>query len=162
MPTVSVLFSTAIRIEPQHEHERGEKMMITNAQATRVRNSIGAAAEAASCAVTVAICDAAGDAVLVDRPDGAAGFTAEIALAKARTAARFDNTTAALEELWSERPIYAHSLVAQGGWFIGRGGVPLTIDGQTVGAVGVSGDHPEHEATFAQRAADELAEQAAK
>jgi glc operon protein GlcG len=144
------------------EHDLGKRMMITNAQAIRIRDSIASEAKAASCVVTVAICDAAGDAVIVDRPDGAAGFTADIALAKARTSARFDNTTAALEELWSQRPVYAHSLVAQGGWFVGRGGVPLRVDGRTVGAVGVSGDDPDHESAFAQHAADELAAQESK
>ena len=137
-------------------------MMITYAQATRVHHSIAAAAQATSSVVTVAICDAAGDPVLIARPDGAMGFTADIALAKARTAARFNNTTAALEELWSDRPVYAHSLIAQGGWFVGRGGVPLRVDGHTIGAVGVSGGDPEREAQIAQLAADELDEQVSK
>ena len=108
--------------------------------------------EAADGPITVAICDAAGDLVLLHRDDGAAGFTADIASGKAYTAARFANSTSVLEQLWSERPVYAHSLVAQGKWFVGRGGVPVLADGLVRGAIGVSGSDPHVEEQIAEAA----------
>ena len=126
--------------------------MISFAQAVAAASHIEAGA-AAHGPVTVAVCDAAGDLVLLHRADGAAGFSAELAAAKAFTAARFGNSTAVLEELWSERPVYAHSLVAQGKWFVGRGGVPVFADGVVIGAIGVSGADPEGEERLAEEAA---------
>ena len=59
-----------------------------------------------------------------------------------------------LEELWSERPVYAHSLVAQGRWFVGRGGVPVRQGGVVVGAIGVSGADSHGEERLAVAAAE--------
>ncbi len=129
-------------------------MHLTFAQASLIAQHIEAGTAAHKTAVTVAVCDAAGDLVLLHRTDGAPGFSSELAAAKAYTAARFGNATAALEDLWSERPVYAHSLVAQGKWFVGRGGVPVLIDGTVVGAIGVSGADPEEEERLAIEAAE--------
>ncbi len=131
-------------------------MHLTFAQARRIADHIESGSVAHETPVTVAVCDGAGDLVLLHRTDGAAGFSAELATAKAYTAARFGNSTAALEELWSQRPVYAHSLVAQGKWFVGRGGIPVVIDGTVAGAIGVSGADPEGEERLAVEAAEML------
>jgi glc operon protein GlcG len=89
--------------------------------------------------VTIAVCDAAGDLLYLGRADGVPGFSAEFAVGKAYTAARFGNSTAALEAEWEARPVFAHSLLTQGKWFVGRGGVPVRRAGAVAGAVGVSG-----------------------
>ena len=47
--------------------------------------------------------------------------------------------TSNLEELYKDRPAFAHSFVAQGGYFLGRGGLPIFSDGMLIGALGVSG-----------------------
>ncbi len=131
-------------------------MHLTFAQAQQIADHIEAGASAHGTPVTVAVCDAAGDLVLLHRTDGAPGFSSELAAAKAYTAARFGNSTAALEDLWSQRPVYAHSLVAQGKWFVGRGGVPVLVDGSVIGAIGVSGADPDEEERLAIEAADSI------
>ena len=47
--------------------------------------------------------------------------------------------TSSLEELYKDRPAFAHSFVAQGNYFLGRGGIPIFRSGERVGAIGVSG-----------------------
>jgi glc operon protein GlcG len=93
--------------------------------------------------ISVAVCDETGCLVAFHRMPGAPRFSADFAIAKARTSATFATPTSALEELYKERPAFAHSFVAQGNYFLGRGGVPIFATGTgpdgLVGAIGVSG-----------------------
>ncbi len=130
---------------------------LSTPEALSVADHVIVGADAEGIDVAVAVCDGNGDVLVLIRSSGAPGFSAELCAAKARTAARFDNSTAALEELWSERPVYAHSLIAQGGYFLGRGGVPLRAAGVGVGAVGVSGAMPGSEEELAVAAAEAFA-----
>jgi glc operon protein GlcG len=84
---------------------------------------------------------------------GAPRFSADFAIAKARTAAAFGTETSRLEELYADRPVFAHSFVAQGGYSLGRGGVPILQAGAVVGAVGVSGSDAHGEEDVARAAA---------
>ena len=78
------------------------------------------------------------------RFEDALWVTPEIARAKANTAVAFRASTAALEERWRERPLFATSVVnlGPGQFVIGTGAGPIVIDGTVVGAVGVSGGLP--------------------
>jgi uncharacterized protein GlcG (DUF336 family) len=96
-------------------------------------------ARADEVAVSVAVVDEAGSLVAFQRMQGAPRFSADFAVAKARTSAAFSVPTSNLEELYQDRPAFAHSFVAQGGYFLGRGGVPIFRGGELVGAIGVSG-----------------------
>jgi glc operon protein GlcG len=89
--------------------------------------------------VSVAVVDEAGSLVAFQRMQGAPRFSADFAVAKARTSAAFSVPTSNLEELYKDRPAFAHSFVAQGSYFLGRGGMPIFVDGTLVGAIGVSG-----------------------
>ena len=98
-----------------------------------------AEAKARGIAISVAIVDDAGALVAFHRMSPAPRFSADFAVAKARTSATFSVPTSSLEELYKDRPAFAHSFVAQGNYFLGRGGVPIFRDGERVGAIGVSG-----------------------
>jgi uncharacterized protein GlcG (DUF336 family) len=85
----------------------------------------------------IAVVDSAGELVAFSRMDGARPASIEIAITKARSAARRRRPTA--EEaggdvLQSTRLALAAQLNVTG---IG-GGLPIVIDGQTIGGVGVS------------------------
>ena len=80
-------------------------------------------------AVSIAVVDDAGALVAFQRMTGVPRFSADFAIAKARTAAAFGTETSRLEELYADRPVFAHSFVAQGGYFLGRGGVPILVEG---------------------------------
>lgn len=85
--------------------------------------------------VSIAVVDDAGFLIHLERMDGAVGQSAAIATLKAQTAAMARTPTKALEEIVKERPAT--------GAFPGRlavqGGVPILVQGECVGAVGVSG-----------------------
>jgi glc operon protein GlcG len=104
-------------------------------------------------AVSIAIVDEAGALVAFQRMTGAPRFSADFAIAKARTAAAFGTETSKLEDLYADRPVFAHSFVAQGGYFLGRGGVPILVEGSVVGAIGVSGADAHGEEEIARGAA---------
>jgi glc operon protein GlcG len=87
--------------------------------------------------------------------DGAPRFSADFAIAKARTAATFGAETSQLEALYADRPVFAQSFVAQGGYFLGGGGVPIVSAGTVIGAVGVSGSESHDEEGIARAAAQQ-------
>jgi uncharacterized protein GlcG (DUF336 family) len=101
--------------------------------------NIAAAAEAEAqknnWSMVVAIVDAAGGLVLFHKADGTRPSNVEFALGKARTAARFQRTTKGLDSAVTAGRI--HYLAADA--LPIEGGVPIIVDGQVIGAVGVSG-----------------------
>jgi glc operon protein GlcG len=125
---------------------------ITGEIAAEVVRSVVGAAES-SVAISIAVVDDAVALVTFQRMTGAPRFSADFAIAKARTAAAFGAETSRLEELYADRPVFAHSFVAQGGYFLGRGGVPILAEGLVIGAVGVSGADAHGEEDIARAAA---------
>jgi glc operon protein GlcG len=126
---------------------------ITGEMAADVISSVVGAPGSAAVAVSIAVVDDAGALVAFQRMTGAPRFSADFAIAKARTAAAFGADTSRLEELYADRPVFAHSFVAQGGYFLGRGGVPVLFEGEVVGAIGVSGADAHGEEDIARAAA---------
>jgi uncharacterized protein GlcG (DUF336 family) len=102
--------------------------------------------------ISIAVVDEAGVLLAFCRMDGAPRYSADFAIAKARTAAAFGTDTSKLEELYADRPVFAHSFVAQGGYFLGRGGAPVISGGAVLGAVGVSGSDSHGEEDIARSA----------
>ena len=86
----------------------------------------------------VAVVDEGGNLVAVERLDNTFAAGATISIGKARTSALFKRPTKAFEDIIKNGRT---SMVALPDAFFTplQGGVPLTVDGQVVGAVGVSG-----------------------
>ncbi|WTW98592.1 heme-binding protein [Streptomycetaceae bacterium NBC_01309] len=105
-------------------------------------------------AVSVAVVDSAGTLVAFHRMDGALRFSADLAVAKARTSASFGRTTAFMEGLMTDRAAFSQSFTEIGGWYLGRGGHPLLLDGRPVGGIGVSGDAADYEDELAREASE--------
>lgn len=105
----------------------------------RVEAGIAQAEELGAC-VNLALVDAGGHLVHFSRMDDAWLGSIDIALRKAKTAALFRTSTAALGELSQPGgPVYGIEW-SNGGLVSFGGGLPLTNDaGLLVGAVGVSG-----------------------
>lgn len=103
--------------------------------------SMASAAEAEALrhgwAVAIAIVDAGGHLLWLHRLDGAAPIAAEIAPAKARSAALGRRETRMYEEMINQGRTAFLSAPALAGML--EGGVPVLVDGHCVGAVGVSG-----------------------
>jgi glc operon protein GlcG len=113
---------------------------------------IAAAAEAEArthgWAVTIAIVDDGGHPLWLQRLDGAAPVSAHIAPAKARTAALGRRESKVYEEMINGGRVSFLSAPTIEGLL--EGGVPILVDGQCVGAVGVSGVKSSEDAQIAR------------
>ena len=103
--------------------------------------------------VSIAVVDPQGTLLAFARMDGAPAFSARLAIAKAMTSATFGRPSADMEPMIADRPGFAVGFLSQGGWFIARGGAPIIVDRETVGAVGVSGNTAEAEDGLARKLA---------
>ena len=106
-----------------------------------VRRIAAAAAEAEALAhrwaVSIVVVDDGGHLLWLQRLDGAAPISARIAPAKARTAALGRRESKVYEEMINAGRTAFLSAPALEGML--EGGLPITVDGHCVGAVGVSG-----------------------
>ena len=102
---------------------------------------IAAAAEAEAMAnswnVVISVVDDGGHLLWLQRMDGAAPISAHIAPAKARTAALGRRESKIYEDMVNNGRMSFLSAPELEGLL--EGGVPILVDGETVGAVGVSG-----------------------
>jgi uncharacterized protein GlcG (DUF336 family) len=114
--------------------------------------AIAAAAEAEAqrnqWAVSIAIADDGGHLLWLQRLDGAAPASAYIAPAKARTAALGRRETKVYEDMINQGRISFLSAPEIEGML--EGGVPIVVNGQVVGAVGVSGVKSAEDAQIAK------------
>jgi uncharacterized protein GlcG (DUF336 family) len=107
-----------------------------------------AEAQAHGWAVTIAIVDDGGHLLWLQRLDGAAPISAQIAPAKARTAALGRRESKTYEDMVNQGR--TSFLSAPGLEGLLEGGVPIVIDGHCVGAVGVSGVKSSEDAQIAR------------
>jgi uncharacterized protein GlcG (DUF336 family) len=95
------------------------------------------AAEAIGITVTIAVTDAAGHLKAFERADGAPFLTVDVAVDKAWTAASFGLSTHVWNAILGDSKVaqLAHRprMVSVGG------GCPILLEGQLVGAIGISG-----------------------
>ncbi|WP_447527840.1 heme-binding protein [Vreelandella sp. TE19] len=104
-------------------------------------------AERQGWSVTIAVADDGGYLLGLRRLDGAAPFSAEVATQKARSAALGRKETQVFEEMINNGRTAFLSAPLEG---MLTGGVPIIIDGQVVGSVGVSGVKPDQDAQVAK------------
>ncbi|MEO8018504.1 MAG: heme-binding protein [Pseudomonadota bacterium] len=87
----------------------------------------------------VAVVDAGGHTILVERLDGTFPAGADISMGKARTAVMFRRPTRGIEETINKGRDAMIPLAAIT-WFTPlQGGIPITVNGEIVGGIGVSG-----------------------
>jgi glc operon protein GlcG len=114
--------------------------------------AIAAAAEAEALAnkwaVSIAIVDDGGHLLWLQRLDGAAPLSAQIAPAKAQTAALGRRESRMYEEMINGGRVSFLSVPGVHGLL--EGGVPILKDGQCIGAVGVSGVKSTEDAQIAR------------
>lgn len=91
--------------------------------------------------IAVAVLDELGQLVQLDRMEGAAPMTADLAEAKARTALNFQKPTAELEREFADHPERREMFekVARFTPVPLPGGLPILRGGALVGAIGVCG-----------------------
>lgn len=108
---------------------------LTLSDARTVLSATMQAGLAQSIGLVVAVVDAGGHLMAFERSDNLLLGSIEAAQSKARTAVLYQMTTLALQEMAPHMP----APVFPSGVLPFAGGVPITVDGKVIGAVGVSG-----------------------
>jgi uncharacterized protein GlcG (DUF336 family) len=105
--------------------------------------------------MAVAIVDSAGEIVYFERADGTQAASNTVAIEKARSAARFKRPTKTFQDALAAGGEGLRILALQGAVPI-EGGLPLLMNGQIVGAIGVSGGTSQQDGHCAQAGASVL------
>ena len=104
----------------------------------------------------IAVVDAGGNLKAFARMDGAWLGSIDISIRKARTARYFDMNTGDIGALSQPGgPLY-NIEVSNTGLITFPGGIPLTLNGEIVGGIGVSGSSVENDHTVAEAGANAL------
>ncbi|HEY0730724.1 MAG TPA: heme-binding protein, partial [Pyrinomonadaceae bacterium] len=126
----ATLFANAQTVEKKALTIEGAKKVIAGAVAyAKKHNAPGG---------VIAVVDDGGHLMALERLDGTFAAGADVSIGKARTAALFKRPTKVFEDTIKNGRT---SMVALSDAYFTplQGGVPITIDGQVVGGVGVSG-----------------------
>ena len=124
------------------------KPVLTADDARRIATAAEAEALANAWAVTIAVVDDGGHLLWLQRLEGAAPISAQIAPAKAHTAALGRRESKVYEDMINSGRVSFLSAPALQGML--EGGVPIIVDGQCLGAVGVSGVKSAEDAQIAR------------
>src|SRR3954468_25005614 len=92
--------------------------------------------------VVITVVDPWGEVVLLRRTPGAQIASSRVAVDKARTAAIFVRPSREMEEQVTGGRLGALALHGASAL---TGGIPLTVDGEVVGAIGASGETPDED-----------------
>ncbi|MEG3079684.1 heme-binding protein [Halomonas sp. 5021] len=123
------------------------KAVLSQADVTHVLDAAQKEADSNGWAVTIAVADDGGHLLALRRLDGAAPFSADVATQKARSAAVGRKETQVFEEMINGGRTAFVSAPLQG---LLSGGVPIIVDGQVVGSVGISGVKPDQDVQVAK------------
>ena len=123
------------------------KAILSQTEVSQILAAARAEAQANQWAVTIAIVDDGGHLLALERLDGCAPIAAYIAAEKARTSALGRRESKGYEEMVNGgRTAFLSAPLLTSL----EGGVPILVDGQVVGAVGVSGVKAEQDAQVAK------------
>jgi glc operon protein GlcG len=123
--------------------------ILDQAGAQTVLQSAKDSAQQRNAPSAIAVVDPAGDLLAFQRMDGVRPASADLAIEKARTAARLQRPTAEIEDNIDQ----GRTAFVTAGIMALRGGMPVLVDGEVVGAVGVAGLSKETDTEIARTAA---------
>jgi len=123
------------------------KSILGDADVSSILAAAKACANKNNWAVTIAVVDDGGHLLGLQRLDGAAPLSAHIAPAKAHTAALGRRETKVYEDIINNgRTAFLTAPLVEG---LLEGGVPIVVNGEVIGAVGVSGVKSSEDAEIA-------------
>jgi len=129
---------------------------LTLAGAKKIMATATSLAENAGIAIAVAVVDAGGHVILVERMDGGRFHTVQSATTKAVCAASNKRPTSAHgAQAQPLDTVHAIGLALAAGvdrWTAMEGGCPILVDGECIGGVGVSGGNFEFDERVARAA----------
>jgi len=134
-------------LAPSAHAQLASKKALTLDAAKRIAAAAEAEAMKNKWNVVIAVVDDGGHLLYLQRQDGTQTGSIEVAVGKARTAMAFKRPTKVFDDLAKTRP----SIVSLGtDAVLLEGGVPVAVDGQVIGAVGVSGVTSQQDAQIAE------------
>lgn len=116
--------------------ELGSRKVLTLEVAKEIAAAAAAHARENDWNVVITILDDGGNIIYLERMDGAQLGSIDIAVQKAMTAARFKRPSKAFQDAVADGAV---QLLAVDNIFPLQGGLPLSADGEVIGAIGVSG-----------------------
>jgi uncharacterized protein GlcG (DUF336 family) len=106
--------------------------------------------------VVIAIVDAGGNLMMLQRMDNTQWGSVEVARQKARASAAFRRPTKAFQDGIAQGGVNLRILNLTGDAGVLEGGVPVVVGGQIIGAIGVSGVTSQQDAQIGQAGADAI------
>ena len=88
--------------------------------------------------MAIAVTEPSGDLVYFEKMDNTQFGSINIALGKARTAAKFKRPSKVFQDLLAKGDSFTYLLGLEGAMPV-QGGLPIVVDGKIVGAIGISG-----------------------
>lgn len=147
---LSVALLSLLALGSAQAPQLASEQTLTLDAAKRLSSAAETAAEANGWAVAVAIVDTGGHLIHFAKRDGTQYASIEIAMRKAQTAMGFKRPSAVLEDAVAG----GNTAVLGLGVLPLAGGLPIEVDGQIIGAIGVSGVQSSEDAQVAQAALD--------
>ncbi|MBM3608933.1 MAG: heme-binding protein [Alphaproteobacteria bacterium] len=129
-----------------------KKLALSIDDAKKMAATCRAEAEKNKWNVVIAILDDGGHLMYLERMDGTQKASSRIAFQKGKTAIMFKRPSGALEKVVAGGRVAVMSLGAT----TVEGGLPVVVDGEYVGAIGVSGVQSHEDARVAQAGIDAL------
>ncbi len=154
VPAIAV--AAVLAMGTAHAVELPSRPVLTLDAARIVVAAAKAKAEAEHWPCVISVVDGAGLPIVLERMDDAAVLAGvELAPGKARTAALFRRESGMLEDaINGKRP----AAITARGFVLMQGGIPITVGGHIVGAIGVSADIPDHDEQIAKAGAAAIAQ----
>jgi glc operon protein GlcG len=145
--TALLMLIIAGLVAPAADAQLADRKALTLEGAKRIMAAAEKEATANTWNVAIAIVDEAGELLLFQKMDDVQVASVDIAIGKARSAARFRRPTKALEDTVAKGRTV---LMAVDGVLPLEGGVPIVVEGRVIGAVGVSGVASQDDARIAE------------
>ncbi len=131
-----------------------EKKVLTLAAAEKIAAAAQEEAKRRNATVVIVVVDDGGYPLIIKRLDDTQVASVDVGIGKARTAAIFRRPSRDFEEQIKNGRLA--SLVLTGATPL-QGGLPLIVDGKTIGAIGVSGNTPQEDEDIAMAGAKAFA-----
>jgi glc operon protein GlcG len=129
-------FSLAIAIQPAVAQVAAKKSLTLDGARHVIASAQAEARKLAAPGGVIAVVDEGGNLMALERLDGTFAAGANISIGKARTAVLFKRPTKVFEDIIKNGRT---SMVALNDFTPLQGGIPIVVDGEVVGGVGVSG-----------------------
>ncbi len=146
-PTVLIPMVLLILTAPsQLKAQLLEKKVLTLEAAEKIAAAAVAEAQRRQATVVIAVVDDGGYPVVIKRLDDTQVASVDVGIGKARTAAIFRRPSKVFEDQIKNGRVAALALAGSTPL---QGGLPLTVDGKVIGAIGVSGNTPQEDEEIA-------------